>query len=241
MRDDGRGHPSFDALSRQALHDGFIAGSAFTPKDVSVQASAVGAPPAALPADALEVTFRPCPNVHDGCFANNGWLQELPRPITKLVWDNVLLVSPATAKRLGVLDQDLVTLRLHGQEVKLPVWRLPGQPDNSLMVNIGYGRARAGRVGTGVGVDVNPVRPSRALWMASGAEVAGNGERYQLACTQGHFAIENRHHVRVGGARALPRGAGVRAARRARGRPRHDPLSRGLAVPRATRGACRST
>jgi molybdopterin-containing oxidoreductase family iron-sulfur binding subunit len=196
VKDDGTGHASFDQMARQALHDGFIAGSAFTPREVTLRPEAVGAAAAVPPADALEVTFRPCPNVHDGSLANNGWLQELPRPVTKLVWDNALLVSPDTARRLGVLDQDLVTLRLHGQQIELPVWRLPGQPDNSLMVTIGYGRARAGRVGTGVGVDVNAVRPSAALWMASGAEVAANGERYQLACTQGHFAIENRHHVR---------------------------------------------
>ncbi len=195
---DGQPVASFDQLWQRAIHDGFLAGSALPARAVALRAGAIAPPAPAPAADALEITFRPCPNVIDGRFANNGWLQELPRPITKIAWDNVLAVSPATAKRLGLLDQDLATVRLAGQSVKLPVWRVPGQPDNSLMVHIGYGRTHAGRVGTGVGVDVTPLRSGAARWTATGVEVSASGERYQLACTQGHFAIENRHHVRAG-------------------------------------------
>jgi molybdopterin-containing oxidoreductase family iron-sulfur binding subunit len=195
---DGSAFGAFEDFWRQAVHDGFIAGSAFAPQAVALKEGAAGTASAPVPADALEVTFRPCPNVHDGRFANNGWLQELPRPVTKLVWDNVALVSPATAQRLGLLSQDLVTFRAQDRSVKVPVWVLPGQPDNSLMVTIGYGRTRAGRVGTGVGVDVGPLRPADGRWAATGVEVLKNGERHQLACTQGHFAIENRYHVRAG-------------------------------------------
>ena len=196
-RPDGTADASFDALWRRTIHDGFLAGSAFPPKAVTLRPDAIGAAPPPPSAGTLEITFRPCPNVLDGRFANNGWLQELPRPVTKIAWDNVLSVSPNTAKRLGLLDQDLVTVRVGGGSVKLPVWRVPGQPDDSVMVHIGYGRTRAGRVGSGVGVDVAPLRPAAARWMATGVEIAANGERYQLACTQGHFAIENRFHVRA--------------------------------------------
>jgi molybdopterin-containing oxidoreductase family iron-sulfur binding subunit len=196
---DGSAFASLDDFWRQAVHDGFVAGSAFTPVPVSIAANAVSTPPATPAGDALELTFRPCPNVLDGRFANNGWLQELPRPVTKIAWDNVVSIGPATARKLGVLSQDIVTLRANGQSVKVPAWVLPGQPDGTLMVHIGYGRTRAGRVGNGVGADVNPLRASDALWAVSGVEVLTNGERAELACTQGHFAIENRHHLRAGG------------------------------------------
>jgi molybdopterin-containing oxidoreductase family iron-sulfur binding subunit len=195
---DGSAFDTFEDFWRRAVHDGFIAGSALPPVAVTLAAEAIGAAPAPVPADALELTFRPCPNLFDGRFANNGWLQELPRPVTKISWDNVVVLSPATARRLGVLSQDLVTLRARGQSVKVPAWVLPGQPDDSLMVAIGYGRTRAGHVGNGVGTDVNPLRASDALWAVTGVEVLANGERVELACTQGHFAIENRHHVRAG-------------------------------------------
>jgi molybdopterin-containing oxidoreductase family iron-sulfur binding subunit len=195
---DGGAFGSFEDFWRRIVHDGFIAGSAFAPVTPVLGAGAIGAAPAAVAADAIELTFRPCPNVFDGRFANNGWLQELPRPVTKIVWDNVAVIGPATAKRLGVLNADVITLQAQGQSVKVPAWVLPGQPDHTLMVHIGYGRTRAGHVGTGVGADVNPLRSSGALWAMAGVEVRSNGERADLACTQGHFAIENRHHVRAG-------------------------------------------
>jgi MoCo/4Fe-4S cofactor protein with predicted Tat translocation signal len=187
---------TFEQFWRRALHDGYVQGTAFAP----VQVSAGGEIPAPAPrpaAGTLEITFRPDPAVHDGCFANNGWLQELPRPITKIVWDNVALVSFDTAQRLGLLSEDLVTLRLGERAVTMPVWILTGQPDDSIMVTIGHGRRRAGRVGNLVGVDVNPLRTSEQPWMATGLEIQKNGERYPLACTQGHFSLEGRNHVRV--------------------------------------------
>jgi molybdopterin-containing oxidoreductase family iron-sulfur binding subunit len=85
--------------------------------------------------------------------------------------------------------------------VQIPVWILPGQPNDSVMVTIGFGRTRAGRVGTGVGVDVSALRPSSHLWMSTGLELQGAGGRHPIACTQAHFALEGRNHVR---AAALP-------------------------------------
>jgi molybdopterin-containing oxidoreductase family iron-sulfur binding subunit len=198
---DGSAFATFDEFWRRAIHDGFIAGSAIGPKAVALRADAVTPASASAPAEGLEITFRPCPSLWDGRFANNGWLMELPRPVTKVSWEHVALVSPRTARRLGVVGgyqvTDLVTLRLNGQGVKMPIWTLPGQPDDSVTVFLGYGRARAGRVGGGVGADVNPLRTSQAAWMATGLEVLTNGERVQVPCTQGHFALEGRNHVRV--------------------------------------------
>jgi MoCo/4Fe-4S cofactor protein with predicted Tat translocation signal len=186
----------FEQFWRRAVHDGHVQGTAFEPAQVSAQGEI---PPPSPPAGGggLEITFRPDPNLYDGRFANNGWLQELPRPITKIVWDNVALVSFNTAQRLGLLSEDLVTLRLGERSVQMPVWIVTGQPDDSLMVTIGHGRRRAGRVGNLIGVDVNPLRTSEQPWMAAGVEITKTGERYRIACTQGHFSLEGRNHVRV--------------------------------------------
>jgi molybdopterin-containing oxidoreductase family iron-sulfur binding subunit len=210
VRADGTQFPGFDAFWRQVVHDGFIPGTAFPAKAVTASGTVPAPTTASLPAaDALEITFHPDPKVWDGRFANNGWLQELPDPVMKTAWDNAAVVSPATAGRLGLETgyfigtlgirqaTELVMLRYKGQEIRIPVWVLPGHPDNSVAVAIGYGRTRAGRVGNGVGVDVNPMRTSDALWMGAGAEVRGTGESFPFACTQGHFAIEGRNMVRA--------------------------------------------
>jgi molybdopterin-containing oxidoreductase family iron-sulfur binding subunit len=209
-RPDGGDHATFEDFWRQSVHDGFIAGSAFAPRQVALRAGAIPPPGAAPAAGGLELTFRPDPKIWDGRFANNGWLQELPSPVSKVTWDNVAVMSPATAARLGVRSgyqqgvvgteqaTDVVEIRAHGRQVRLPAWIVPGQPDGSVMVTIGYGRTRAGRVGDGVGRDVNALRPSHALWAVAGAEVVPTGERHPIACTQHHFAIEGRAHLRAG-------------------------------------------
>jgi molybdopterin-containing oxidoreductase family iron-sulfur binding subunit len=208
-RADGAEHAGFEEFWRQVVHDGFVPDSGFAAVPVSL--GGTGVPPqTARPAGDLELTFRPDANVLDGRHANNGWLQELPRPVTKLTWDNAAIVSPATAARLGLASgyysgvvgirqaSDLVTIRANGAEVTLPAWILPGQPDNSVALALGFGRARAGRVGSGVGADVNPLRTSASPFLTGGAEIRKAGGGYTLACTQGHFAIEGRNHVRAG-------------------------------------------
>ncbi|MGE3841444.1 MAG: TAT-variant-translocated molybdopterin oxidoreductase [Vicinamibacterales bacterium] len=212
-RPDGTDYATGEDFWRETLHDGFIPGSAFASRPVTVQAGAVGSGGATAAGSGLEVVFRVDSKVWDGRFANNGWLQELPNPVSKITWDNVALVSPATAERLGVSSgyvrgtlktaqaTDVVEIAVGSAKVRVPVWILPGQPDDSLTVHIGYGRQRAGRVGDGVGVDVSPLRPSTALWMAQGAQVTSTGDEWGIACTQHHFALEGRNMVR---ATALP-------------------------------------
>ena len=187
----------FDAFWRKSLHDGVVEGTALpsrvlVPKTIDAPA---GAP--AAPAGSFELVLRPDPGVFDGRFANGGWLQEMPKPLTKLVWDNVAHLSPGSADSLGVKNEDVVEIVANGRKVELPVWILPGQPDGVVTVHLGFGRTRAGRVGNGVGADTYPLRTSGALWNAA-AFLRRTGRTAELASTQHHFAMEGRHLVRTG-------------------------------------------
>src|SRR5580698_10228628 len=179
----------FDAFWRKSLHDGWIAGTTFTPKSVNLK-SATLPPSSASDAKSIEINFRRDPSVYDGSFSNNGWLQELPKPMSKLTWDNPVLISPAMASRLGLKTEDLVTLELNGKTLTAPVWIQAGHPDNSVTVFLGYGRKRAGRAGTGAGFDMYPLRTSAAPWFASGVNITKAGGTYKLATTQGYQTMD---------------------------------------------------
>jgi molybdopterin-containing oxidoreductase family iron-sulfur binding subunit len=146
--------------------------------------------------DGFELLFARDAAVYDGRFANNGWLQELPRPLTKLTWGNAALMAPATAARLGLGDGDLVRLRLADRSLEAPVWRLPGQAEDTLTVPLGYGRLSAGRTGTGVGFDAHRLRGSDQPWVAGGAALEATGRRARLASTQMHQAMGGEDLVR---------------------------------------------
>ncbi|KAB2959970.1 MAG: 4Fe-4S dicluster domain-containing protein, partial [Thermoanaerobaculia bacterium] len=142
------------------------------------------------PAAGYELALRPDPTVLDGRFANNGWLQECPKPITKLTWDNVLLLSPRTAQELGVGNEQVVAVEVAGRRQSAPAWILPGQADGVATLHLGYGRARGGRVADGCGVSAFALQGGEADWNLAGATLAATGEKRALACTQGHYAIE---------------------------------------------------
>ncbi|HEY9110477.1 MAG TPA: TAT-variant-translocated molybdopterin oxidoreductase [Rhodanobacteraceae bacterium] len=147
---------------------------------------------------ALELLFRPDPTLDYGAWSNNGWLQELPKPLTQLTWDNVVLVSPALAKRKGLRNFDGVELRSAGRSVRGPVWIMPGQAERSVTVHLGYGRRQAGRVASGQGFDAYALRMKVSPWLATDLELVPTGERYEIAQTQHHFAMEGRDPLRVG-------------------------------------------
>ncbi len=186
----------FDRAWRKWLHDGLIANTAFPAQNPP--------PPQNVPAastsgsQGLEVVFRPDPTIYDGRFANNAWLQELPKPLTKLTWDNAALISPTTAERLHLVSGDVVELKQGGRRVRIPVWLNPGHADNCLTLFLGYGRRRAGRVGSGTGFDVNTLRTTDAPFILTGVELTKTGEQYDLACTQDHWSMEGRNLVRSG-------------------------------------------
>jgi MoCo/4Fe-4S cofactor protein with predicted Tat translocation signal len=178
----------FDAFWRKSLHDGWVEGTTFAPKTVALKAANFISPPAS--GSGYELNFRRDPSIYDGRFSNNGWLQELPKPLTKLTWDNPIMIGPAMAERLKLNFKDVAELEFQGKKVKGAVWIQAGHPDNSITVFLGYGRTRAGRVGTGTGFDVYPLRTSQAPWFADGAKLRPTGDTYQLASTQGYQTMQ---------------------------------------------------
>jgi molybdopterin-containing oxidoreductase family iron-sulfur binding subunit len=189
-----RDEPEFERLWRQGLHDGTLPETAHA--SINADLRKIDAPPSP-PVAGLELTFRPDPTLYDGRFANNGWLQELPKPLTKLTWDNAALISPTTAAKLGVETGDVVRLRCDGRAVTAPVWVQPGQADDSVTVHLGFGRARAGAVGSHVGFDANTLRAARSELHVGGLEIERTGEKHRFASTQEHDNMEGRDIVRV--------------------------------------------
>ena len=124
--------------------------------------------------------FRPDVSVRDGRYANNGWLQELPRQFSKLVWDNAALISPELAKREKLENGDIVDLTFRERTIKAPVWIQFGQAENSITLPLGYGRTVAGRVGYNVGFDAYALRPSDALWFGDGLTIRKTGQTHSL-------------------------------------------------------------
>ena len=179
----------FDAFWRKSLHDGWIAGTSYVPRTPALKTSGFPASQSASGAN-YELNFRRDPSIYDGRFSNNGWLQELPKPLTKLTWDNPIMIGPAMAERLKLNFKDVAELEFNGKKVKGAVWIQAGHPDNSITVFLGYGRTRAGRVGTGTGFDVYPLRTSQTPWFADGAQLRPTGDTYQLASTQGYQTME---------------------------------------------------
>lgn len=186
----------FDAFWNTALQAGVIPETAFPPKSLPRSAMVPDFADGSARGEGLEVVFRPDPTVYDGRFANNGWLQELPKPLTQLTWDNSALVSPATATRLSLASGDVVALTIRGRTVEAPVWVMPGHADETVTLPLGYGRTRAGRVGTGVGFDGYALRTSAAMWHDTGLTLRKTGARMALASTQQHHSMDGRDLVR---------------------------------------------
>jgi molybdopterin-containing oxidoreductase family iron-sulfur binding subunit len=143
----------------------------------------------------LEVIFRPDPTIYDGRFANNGWLQELPKPITKLTWDNAAILSPATAHRLNAATGDMVQLTYQGRSLRAPVFIQPGHIDGAVTLHLGYGRTKAGRAGTGMGFNPYGLRTSKALWHDTGLEARKVSGTYEFATTQNDHVLDPRRHI----------------------------------------------
>ena len=186
---------------KKFLHDGFLPGTAAKATDAKVNAEAVNTAVAAAkinPAGKgnLEIVLHRDYSVDDGRYANNGWLQELPDPITKIVWDNALLMSRKTASELGLQNSDVVEVKLGERSVKAPVWVQPGMADYSLGLALGYGRLRAGRVGVNAGCDAYPLLTSGTGYIAVGATLSKTGKTYDIATTQSHWSMEGRAIVR---------------------------------------------
>jgi Fe-S-cluster-containing dehydrogenase component len=204
----------FEKLWRKSLNDGVVANTAYPPLNLAAKFNAANLPsiPPPNPGE-LEFLFRPDPTIHDGRFANNGWLQELPKPVSKLVWDNAAMFGPDTSWNLGVthtvvarggehgrIAAAVVDISLSNSKVTAAGWIVPGQVEGVVVLPLGYGRTRAGYTGTNKGFNAYAVRTSNALWRATaGTEsVKKTGEEYSLGCTQYHFNMEGRKILSTG-------------------------------------------
>jgi molybdopterin-containing oxidoreductase family iron-sulfur binding subunit len=190
-----------EAKWRKFLHDGFLENSAAQPAAVSLNSGAIAqalqTPKIDSPTrDKLEIVFHRDYKVDDGRYTNNGWLQELPDPTTKLVWDNAVLLSRKTAGELGVKNLDVLEIQLGGRSVRGPAWVQPGMADYSLALALGYGRTQTGRVGTGTGFNAYALRTAQSPDVAVGATIRLAGVTYPLSCTQDHWSMEGRPIIR---------------------------------------------
>ncbi len=208
-------HPSadFESWWERTLNRGIVEDSALPAEHVSLRPgweSDLG-DYRAPPQDEMEIVFRPDPSIFDGRFANNGWLQELPKPLTKLTWDNAVLLSSRTAERLGVRNEDVVELGYRGRTVREAVWIAPGHADDSATVYLGYGRTLEGRVAEGTGFNAYLLRTSDAPWFGTGLRITKTPDTYPLVSTQSHFLLEG---TDVDGMRAIVRSASLDEYRR---------------------------
>jgi len=178
----------FETGWRKALHDGWIAGTAYTGAAAAKgnQAGAFsGAVPTPTPKDSIEIIFRPDPTIYDGRWSNVGWLQELPKPVTNLSWDNAAIISGATLTKLGLEEDDIIELSVGSGRVKAPVIVAPGHPDNSVTVYLGYGR-EVGRVAGGAGFNAYLIRNTWAPFYATGGIKKIEG-KWGIAITKSHY------------------------------------------------------
>jgi MoCo/4Fe-4S cofactor protein with predicted Tat translocation signal len=201
------------------LHDGFMKGTASQTVNITInaevvnQALQVNESPAPSK-DALEVVFHRDYSLDDGRWNNNGWMQEMPDPVTKITWENVIMVSEKTARELGFPAEDfrygnddftnrdhprgtpMAGLSVNGKEITGPVWLQPGLADNVVAVALGYGRTATGRIGAEAGFNAYTLRTGAALHFAQGGKLTRTAETKKIACTQHHWSMEGRPIIR---------------------------------------------
>ncbi|MFC3283524.1 TAT-variant-translocated molybdopterin oxidoreductase [Litchfieldella rifensis] len=187
----------FETFWRTSLRDGLVSNSAFTP----YLAKLVDGWHERLPAPTthtggLMLQLRPDPSLWDGRYANNAWLQELPRPLTKLTWDSALLIAPVLAERRNLATGDMVRVNMREHSLEVPVYVLPGMPADAVTLTLGGGRHHAGSIADGVGANAHALQPSDSPWAVSVILEKTDAHR-RLATTQNHHAIEGRDLIRV--------------------------------------------
>jgi len=158
----------FELFWRRTVHDGFMSNSALPPKNVAAKTMVASATPAETQPGKIEISFRPDPTIFDGRFCNNAWLQEIPKPLTTMTWDNCVWFGPKLAEKMHVEMNDVVEISTGGSKMEATVYVQPGQPDDSVTVFFGYGRTRAGHSGDGAGFNAYPLRANATPWLAFG-------------------------------------------------------------------------
>jgi MoCo/4Fe-4S cofactor protein with predicted Tat translocation signal len=208
-----QGGVDYEHAWRQWLHDGVIPRTAHASVHPASVAGALAKLPGAPKAAGTEIIFRHHPNLYDGRYANNAWLQELPDPVTKLTWDNAVLVSPKLADKLGIAaklltdeksgtrmgeyrNRPMVRVTVGGKTLEAVAWILPGLSDETAVLHFGYGRRAVGKVGAGSGFDAYALMSNASPYWAGDAKIEATGGEYEVACTQDHWSMENRPIVR---------------------------------------------
>ena len=192
----------FEKAWTKTLHDGLFSNIRSQKQTPKISASRIELALSKYQADEelsatnLEIVFRESPAVYDGRFANHGWLQEMPDPVTKLAWDNAALISPGMAEELNLKNEDLIQIDYKGRKIEVPVWIMPGHADYSITLTLGYGRKSAGRIGNYVGFNAFRIRTSANPGFGAGAVISKTGKTYLLANTQDHGSMEGRPLVR---------------------------------------------
>ncbi len=189
------GRSDFESVWRQSLEKGIWLGN-FSAEEPRINA-AVSIPVASRDSDSgkFELIFRPDPCIWDGTYTNNGFLQELAKPLTKLTWDNAALLSVNSANKLGASNGDMLQITSQGRSLEIPAWIVPGLPDDTITLHLGYGRWRAGSVGTGAGFNAYRLRTSDHCWFVTGADVRRIDGSYPLVATHTHQTIAERREL----------------------------------------------
>jgi len=211
------GASDFELFWFEAVEKGVVPNTAAKKVDRNAVAGewAKSAGPA-VTSTGTEICFRADPTIYDGRFANLGWLQELPKPVSKICWENAALMSPKMAERLGIhawprwtagergrMEIEYVELTFKGRKLKVAAWPVPGHVDDSITLYTGYGRTKSGRVGNGTGYNAYELRTSDAFYSAGGLEIKKLDETLNVACTQAHHSMEGRKPVRITNARTM--------------------------------------
>lgn len=198
LRGDGEDEAAFQARFEEALRVGFLPDSAAKTESVSLtQATPTPTPPAAAGPGAITVVFRPDPTLWDGTLADLGWLQELPKPLTKIVWENVIGVSPTLAEREGLANGDILRIAADGRAIEGPAWITPGQAENTITLGLGYGRNVPDQLSDGIGYAANVLRPVATPWTLENAGLSKTGARRMPATTQNLGTMAGQDLVRV--------------------------------------------
>lgn len=187
----------FESGWRKSVQDGVVEDTRepvkpvklLTHNTVAALAPSLGSPQAS--GAAVEALFRPDPNLWDGRFADNPWLQEIPKPLTKLSWDNAVLLSPALAEREKLTNGDVVELRFRDRWLRAAAWILPGQAEHTLTLHLGYGRSFGGRAGSGAGFNASYLRNSQSAWCAEGVSLTKSEGHYEFATPQLHHRLHS--------------------------------------------------
>ncbi|MDZ7715845.1 MAG: TAT-variant-translocated molybdopterin oxidoreductase [Balneolaceae bacterium] len=198
---------NFKSKWEKILHDGIDGENIFPASNVSLKrrfsAQLRNALSETEESTGMELVIRPDSKLFDGRYANNGWLQELPDPMTKITWDNVALMSKKTADELGieaaglgVAQAEMLSITANGTTIEVPAWIQPGHADDSITITVGYGQDRSGRVASGTGVDTYPFRTTSSMLFTKDISVEKTGQTYEIACTQDHSSMEGRSLLR---------------------------------------------